>query len=100
MPTDPSLIPALEEELRQAKGTKPGGQESRPDRVAAIEEQLKVYRKAAKAEADELGKRAKAPKETAVAEPAPDDADAKPSKQRSENADAASAPETADAASE
>jgi hypothetical protein len=92
MPTDPSLIPALEEELRQARGTKPGGQESRPERVAAIEEQLKLYRKAAGVPNKRAPKAGE--KETAVADTPADNADAKSDK-RAENADAASAPETA-----
>jgi hypothetical protein len=44
MPIDVTRIPALEEELEQAKRVKGGGQEPRPDRIAAIEEQLELHR--------------------------------------------------------
>lgn len=99
MPADISLIPALEEELRQARGTKPGGQESRPERVAAIEGELSLLRKEAerqfKAVREAAGvttkreKPVKGSKETADAEPAPSDADEK-SARRAEDADATS----------
>jgi hypothetical protein len=46
MPIDPGMIPALEEELRWAHQTLPGGQGPDPARIAAIEEQIAVYRAA------------------------------------------------------
>lgn len=77
MPLDPSFVPALEEELRMAKQVKPGGQEPRPDRIAAIEEQIRLHRAG--------DKKARGPqKENADAEPA------EPANKRAakENADA------------
>ena len=47
MPIDPTMLPALRVELEMAKRVKPGGQEPRPDRIAAIEEQIKLYEAAA-----------------------------------------------------
>jgi hypothetical protein len=46
MPIDVTRIPALEYELEQAKGTKGGGQPPNKGRIAAIEEQIKIHRKA------------------------------------------------------
>lgn len=118
MPLDTTKIPALEEELRQARGTKPGGQAPRPERIAAIEQEIKTLRKEAErlfnSAKDALGvgkeKKAKEQKvseskvekakeaaaadapETADAKPAPENADAK-SATPADNADATSAPE-------
>lgn len=119
MPLDTTKIPALEEELRQAKGTKPGGQASRPERVAAIEQELKTLRKEAERlftvarDALGFGKEKKTKVETKVekakeaaaadvpetadAAPAPDNADEKAADPVAENVDAASAPENASA---
>lgn len=115
MPLDTTKIPALEEELRQAKGTKPGGQAPRPERIAAIEQELKTLRKEAErlftAARDALGfgkeKKTKVEKakeaaasdapETADAAPAPDNADEKAAEPTAENVDAAPAPENASA---
>lgn len=93
MPIDTSLLPALEDELRQAKQVSGGGQQPRPDRIAAIEEQIRIHLEAlggkverkAKAEAKKLEAeaaakiaeaeaRAAAEVETADAKPAPEKA--------------------------
>lgn len=42
MPIDTSQLPALERELHMAKQVSAGGQPPRPDRIAAIEEQIKL----------------------------------------------------------
>ncbi len=44
MPIDSSLVPALEEELAQAKQSKAGGQPPRPERVAAIEAAIRLHK--------------------------------------------------------
>ena len=48
MPFDPNLITALETELEFAHNLKPGGQKVDPGRIAAIEEQIRLYKEAAK----------------------------------------------------
>lgn len=42
MAIDTSLLPALEAELHSAKQVTGGGQPPRPERIAAIEEQIKL----------------------------------------------------------
>lgn len=44
MPIDLSLLPSLERELAHAKQVRPGGQAPSKDRIAAIEEQVALYR--------------------------------------------------------
>lgn len=84
MGIDITRIPALEYELEQSKGTKPGGQPPRKDRIAAIEEELRIHRRAAEAKFQSerraagivnAPRKARSDKETAVAEPAPENAD-------------------------
>lgn len=73
MPIDPTLVPALERELEQAKKTKGGGQPPRPERIAAIEAAIKLHKKAAKeTTAAEKAEPADKPtkRETADAQPA------------------------------
>lgn len=105
MPIDISRIPALEEELRQARGTKPGGQEPRPERIAAIEEQLVLHRKeadrqfkqsrqAAGVDTPKREKPVKGEKETADATDAP--AENARSHPAPEDAKASAPPENAD----
>lgn len=52
MPIDPSLVPALEYELEQARGTKPGGQPPNEARIAAIEEAIRLHKNAGLETAD------------------------------------------------
>jgi hypothetical protein len=42
MPLDPTLVPALEQELAYARNLKPGGQPVDEGRIAAIEEQIRL----------------------------------------------------------
>lgn len=98
MPLDPTLVPALEQELAYAKQLKPGGQPVNEGRIAAIEEQIRLHSSGAVSEPetgdasnestdyestdDVHERRAKkdaerrAAKEKAVAERAPESADA------------------------
>jgi hypothetical protein len=43
MPLDPTLVPALEQELAYAKQLKPGGQPVDEGRIAAIQEQIRLH---------------------------------------------------------
>ena len=51
MPIDPNFLPALEQELEFARQVAPGGQKADPGRIAAIEEQIKLHKAAAKKQA-------------------------------------------------
>lgn len=96
MPIDVTRIPALEEELWMAQRPAPGGQPPDEGRIAEIENQLRLHRKAAGISTKREKAAKNDEKETADAKPPADDADAKSDK-RAENADAQGAPETADA---
>lgn len=94
---DITRIPALEEELRQARNVKPGGQEPDPGRIAAIEQEIAVHRAELSRQRGEeyAAPAAEVVEEEVVPEPEPVKRE-RPSKGSKETADAEAANETAD----